>query len=206
MQLTVDKLFEGVDLKQLQLLGRVHPGTGATKFCDYREFGGDAIGRAAVLGLGKGPSLQVLDVGAAFGYFIRVCHKLGHDAEGIDRSNPIYTDATALLGVAVHTHYVRAGEPLPEEIADYDLINVDGFGLPGREGVTRLDDVPSCDLWRDYVFFINDLLDRLRVKGRLAITLNFGRQWQNNLSDWRAAFGTRAEIDYSVNRIYLKVR
>ncbi len=206
MRMTIEQLMDGVDLKRLQLLGRLHDAGDERKFCDYRQHGGDAINRAKHLGLDQGPSVQVLDIGCAFGYFVRACKVLGHDAEGLDRPNPMYAEACSLMSVPVHVYYIAAGEPLPSEVSDYDLINMEGFGLPGREGVTHLDDVPAEALWSDWVFFVTDLLDRLNSKGRLAITLNAGRAWQNNLAEWRAAFASRAEIDYSINRIYLTIR
>ena len=200
--LGIETFFDGIDVKQLKRIARLYGGLEA-KFSDTHLYGCNAINRASRLDLHKGPSLQILDIGPAFGYFVRACRLLGHHAEGLDMPHEMYEEACSVMGVAVHRHTIRAREPLPEQVAGYDFINMEGFGMPMRSP----DERPNQDvLWTDWVYFINDLLDRLNSKGRLAITLNYGRPWQERLRQWREAFGTRADITQDGNHFYLVLR
>ncbi len=200
--LAIETFFDAVDTSLLKRAGQVYGGLEA-KFANTHHHGCNAINRAMRLKLHEGPQLEVLDVGCAFGYFLHACRLLGHHAEGLDLPHPMYEEACGIMGVAVHRHTIRAREPLPEQVTGYDLINMEGFGMPHR-GQPEIES--SSVVWDDWVFLINDLLDRLNGKGRLAITLNWGRRWQLHLNRWREAFGTRADIRQDSNHFHLVLR
>ena len=196
--------MQGVDTKAIKRLATVRGcPPESIKFCDWKLCATVAVQRVQHLGLNRGTQLRILDVGCAFGYFVRACCQLGHNASGLDMDHPVYNDACELLGVPVARHHVRARQPLPESVAGFDLINAVGFGRPSRPANKPAD--REC-LWSDWAFFVDDLLDRLNPNGQLAFELNFGGHPHHEGDRWNRAFGLRANIIHNQNRFALEKR
>lgn len=119
--------------------------------------------RARAIGLHRGRSRRVLDIGTGCGFFPFVC--AGHRVVATDSAQrpTIYRDVTALLGVPVIDHDVRALEPLPD-FGMFDVITAFMVTFNGH-GQTPW----GADEWR---FFISDMRSRLRPGGAIVLELN----------------------------------
>jgi SAM-dependent methyltransferase len=128
------------------------------------------------LGLDKGMSRSILDIGTGGAYFPLVCRYFGHQVVGIDIVNPVYDRIAQCLGVAREIVSVQPGKPLPPSSDRFDLITActitfDEIRTQDRQK-HRL--YWSLDEWQ---FFLEDLMtNQLRYPGRLYLKLN--KHWR----------------------------
>jgi SAM-dependent methyltransferase len=153
-----------------------------------------AMDIAQGLRLHESPSLQILDIGCGFGYFLLVAKRLGHSAAGIDLNDPIVNTAAAILGADVTPCQVHPFTVLPYEFCGYHLITTFGVNF-------RNDDNTYWD-HEAYAFLTRDLLERLKPGGRWVLRPNVkdyhardhGEAFVFNVDLWTAAICKFADV------------
>src|SRR6266404_5112597 len=130
------------------------------------------VERAQDLWLDRSPPLRILDLGCGAGYFLYVCHCLGHEGLGMDTSRePLFHGTTALLNVRRIISRIDPGVPLPDLGEKFDLVTAHRvcFHRTERLGNHEWKEWTPAD-WK---FFINDIRTRfLRLDGRLLLDFN----------------------------------
>lgn len=108
------------------------------------------VERAIRVGLHRGRSRHVLDLGCGCGYFLHVCRLFGHNVQGVDLADPFYQAVTSLLQVPVIEHRIEPGTPLPVP-PPYDVVTAHMICFNGHR--TR-------SLWgaRDWERFLDPLV------------------------------------------------
>ena len=193
MDLTTNELFTGVDVEAIRQLTAKHKdgplkNPSWLKFCSVGLYGRLAVDWANYLRLERAPPrLKIVDLGCGFGYFVRCCKVLGHQAIGLDIDAPLYRDAWKLLDVNVLTHFITLDTSLPDALNDADLITMVGFGLPRMDStddaIYEKDDIN----WSHYSIMLDNIIGKLkRPGGRLVCKLNVGREWLFDESNWNA--------------------
>ena len=200
MVLTLEKLLQDVDLTRLEALRRKYkhgPDKNPSwlKFLDWKRYGQDAIEWVGRVGLDRRAcrSLNVLDVGCGLGWFVLAANRCGHAAIGLDIRDPFYTEAQDILGISVIRHGIVAGEPIPVDDFEFDVITMFGFGLP-----RQYPDGPSAVGWGPYSQMVRELLRHLRPGGLWFASINTGRDWLFSHRRWRALadeVGGRLDIE-----------
>lgn len=175
-----------IDGRRLRRLYAVHRDAtfDVAEACDHERKLRIAIVKALLAGLHRTDSQRVLDIGHGGGYFVTVCRRLGHHADGTEVPTdrlpehivPLYAEITAALGFRDEQRLlIRKFTPL-EGIGEYDLINAHKICFNDHGKPTEWN-VPE---WK---FFVDDARDRLAPGGRLILELNeniarFGhRRW-----------------------------
>lgn len=134
--------------------------------------------RAYRLGLDRARRrAEVLDLGAGFGYFARVCDFYGHRALALDLDDSdagppgsLYDAVTRVLGVERHLWTIQPFQPLPDTGRRYDLVTAFAalFNEPAGERAW------GAAEWR---YFLDDLTGRvLTPGGRAFLSLNRDRE------------------------------
>jgi SAM-dependent methyltransferase len=174
----VAEILERIDLRawrELEATWRAtgNPGfsTGHFKFFDLERWLPGAIRLAEDLGLVGAPPRRILDIGSGSGLFARVCRHLGHDATGLDIGSPMFDQMCMALEVPCVTHILHAGEPLPADLRDLDLITAINTKFHRHDTIRGVRHVFDWDVlaWR---FFLGDIAGRLRREGALRMKLN----------------------------------
>lgn len=134
--------------------------------------------RAYRLGLDRTQRpIDVLDLGAGFGYFARVCSFYGHrplaldldDSTGIPPGS-LYDAVARVLGVRRHLWTIRPFQPLPDTGRRYDLVTAFAALFNEPEGERAW----AATEWR---YFFDDLAARvLGPGGRVFLSLNRDRE------------------------------
>src|SRR5207237_9297554 len=66
---------------------------------------------------------RILDLGCGTGYFLYIAQLLGHEGLGLDLDElPMFGDLTRLLGVRRVIWEIKAFDPLPDVLEEFDLI------------------------------------------------------------------------------------
>lgn len=166
------------------------------KFCENpRMWEKKARQIACSLGLDDNRPLRIFDLGCGFGYFVRVCTDLGHDAEGLDRREPLMAGgANDILGNRFVSGGVQPGYPVPVEFQDADLITMFGVSLRRENG----------DYWdaTEYAELTRDILSRLNKGGRFVIRPNYPMTW--NGDEWGCRVSQWATIEPTENTITVR--
>lgn len=129
------------------------------------------------LGLEKGRSRRVLDIGTGGGHFPFVCQFFGHRVVGIDIDNPLYNGIATCLGVQRTIVRVEPQTPLPDLGGKFDLITACDVTFNDKDdrGGRRV-------YWTtaEWQFFLNDLVaNHLQYPGTLYLKLN--KEWQSGV-------------------------
>lgn len=160
-----------VDLQALEKLTHkwnahtetLHP----PKYLRHQEWLPKNIRRALDAGLLPPiPKQKILDLGCGPCWFIHVARTLGHEVVGMDvPGQPLYTEMAALLNFKPVMHLIRAFQPLPPKLQNYDLITAH-MTCFNRHGKHRP--------WgpAEWSFFLDDLFSRLTGGGRILLELN----------------------------------
>ena len=190
--MTSDDLMVGIDKRGMLALRHKYKhgpqkNPSWIKFADWKKYTPNAIKWAERLGLHKCTGKKILDVGCGFGYFVRVCRTMGHDAMGLDFDDPLYNEVWELLDVPAVHHAITCGVPLPEHLTGFDFITMFGFGLPR---VTEDGSHRSARTWEEYRAPLVDLLGRLNPGGVYFTSINVGdRYWLFGHPEWYALAG-----------------
>jgi len=188
MVLTGDELMAGVDFRRMNALRHKYrhgpqKNPSWLKFADWRQYAPRAIGWAEQLELHKSRGKRIIDVGCEFGYFVRACQLMGHNAIGLDFDDPLYNEVWDILKVPAVHHALTCGVPLPKGLGDFDIITMFGFGLPR---VSMGDGHRSARTWEEYQQSLLALLKLVKPGGFLFAVLNVGRDWLFGNSEWYA--------------------
>ncbi len=191
--LSMSDMENGIDTRAISMLSRKYTNAPSlksghrVKFCDWHRGMEDALDYIAHLGLDRARGLRILDIGCGFGYFVRACSLLEHEVSGLDMADPLHGDVWKLLGVRsqIREYVVAYGKPLPDDLKDFDLITMFGFGLVRY--------MPK-ETWQHYAPTILDVLSRLRPGGRYFSLENVGREWKYSLRLWQALVGKRGAV------------
>ena len=147
--------------------------------------------------------LKIYDLGCGFGYFVRVCSDLGHNAEGLDRGGPpMLGGANDILGNKFVSGGIQPGYAIPDDFQEADLITM--FGVMFRHGSA----FASRDYWGwpEYTFLARDICSRLRPGGRLVIRPNDtggdGKSFAHlrDANEWSAHIGAFATVSRTGRR------
>ena len=125
------------------------------------------IRRAQDLDLQRLPPQEILDIGCGGGFFLFVAKSLGHRGLGLDVSGiPVFDRLIELLGVDRVIYKVTSFEKLPDFGRKFDLITGFATAFHGsREDDWRWDEA-------EWDFFLTDLKDHLKPRGRIFLDLN----------------------------------
>jgi SAM-dependent methyltransferase len=131
--------------------------------------------RAANLGLHNKTGLRILDIGCGPAYFLAVSRALGHQAEGVDAPDShlrpverqVYRGLIDVLqcGPYVRPLLIEPFVPLPDRELQYDLITAFWVCFNRHR---------QPDEWtvKEWQYFVDDAMGRLRSGGRLFLDLN----------------------------------
>lgn len=142
------------------------------------------------LGLVGAAPIRIFDIGCGPGHLLRVCRHLGHEVQGLDIGNPMLLAMCAALDVPCRSHRIVAGEPMPADLAGFDLVTAVAtkFHLcEVLEGELRWH-VWDGAAWRH---FLADVAGRLRPGGRFYIKLNLPEDLPE---DARPLFGPARQL------------
>ena len=137
------------------------------KYFDKRLWLRSKMMRAIELGLDKGSSRAVLDLGCGAGYFLYCCKHLGHDVHGIDLpSYEFYRDMIALFGIPRTGFRIEPHKNLPVLDKRFDVITAHQICFNGH----KTEKLWGPDEW-DYL--LNDLMQNyLKPSGTIALEFN----------------------------------
>src|SRR5947208_3454046 len=100
------------------------------------------------------------------GYFLYIAQLLGHEGLGLDLDElPMFGDLTRLLGVRRVIWEIKAFDPLPDVLEEFDLITAFLICFNRHKQV---------DVWGvpEWEFFLDDLAKHLTPRGRVWLELN----------------------------------
>ncbi len=167
MVLTLTECMKGIDVGLLESLPMRHRRSktqnhGRMKYCRWQDSMPEAMNRANDHGLeGKRP-VRILDIGCGFGYFVRCCNVLGHDAMGLEVDDALAREACLILQAPTVHQPLVAQQGLPQRLTSFDLITlyrVEAYGW----------------MLNDYAYLMRDLIKRLAYGGELFVDPNYGR-------------------------------
>jgi SAM-dependent methyltransferase len=124
----------------------------------------EGLCRARSLGLHRGRSLRILDLGSGAGYFLVAARSMGHEVYGFDLDdNELYNRIIAALGLQRFAGRIDAFERLALPHLTYDLITA--FSITFDRTSRR---------WRrdEWQFLLRDLRRMLADDGRIFLRLN----------------------------------
>ncbi len=201
--ISLDEMMQGVDVSRIQAIPERYRDLGSNspmKFSDWRRYGGDALGKARRLALQESTGKRILDIGCAFGYYVKACMCLGHDATGLDFHRDYYEEVSEIMGTKVIWHGVGPPGFLPDELTGYDVIAMHGFGLP-------LGCPNRSDQWGLYSAMIQEVLSRLNAGGVLDKMIHYERvPWLGNQRRWKRLVGDRGTVEVRHNFIKVTLR
>jgi SAM-dependent methyltransferase len=135
------------------------------KYLEAESWINENLRRIRALELDLGRRKRVLDLGSGVGYFLYICHLLGHDAVGLDLDEmPMFNEMIELLGVHRRVCRVEPFVPLPE-LGKFDVVTGFQICFNGHRS-EQLWGVPEWD------FFLDDLASRLNPGGRIWLEFN----------------------------------
>lgn len=148
-------------------------------YLKYFNLGGymrEHLARALSLGLHRSRRLNILDVGAGFGFFSYVCDYFGHYPHALDVPEvPLFDEVTDFFRIKKTHCRIRAFERLPDMGTKFDLIASIQLGF---HGLTR-DTVWGVEEWQ---FFLEDILqNQLKPGGRIFFELNYDHRLHDYL-------------------------
>ncbi|WP_024514444.1 class I SAM-dependent methyltransferase [Bradyrhizobium sp. Tv2a-2] len=143
--------------------------------------------RAIELGLDKGSSRAVLDLGCGAGYFLYCCKHLGHDVHGIDLPTyEFYRDMIALFGIPRTGFRIEPRKNLPILDKRFDVITAHQICFNGHK---------TENLWgpEEWDYFLNDLQKNyLKPGGTIALEFNAEPEIGFYTKEVRGYFESRA--------------
>lgn len=156
--------------------------------------------RCYSLGLHRGGSRNVLDIGSGAGYFAHVCSVFGHYVHAIDVEDfPVFNEMIKAFKIRRTVWRIEPLESLPELPVKFDVVTAfrTTFNLP-------TDHNPGDRTWgrREWGFLIEDLMTHhVRSGGRIYLQLNrakkYGDYYDRDLLEFfreRAASVDRGKI------------
>jgi len=117
------------------------------------------------LGLHKGRSQRILDLGAGCGWFCVVARYFGHEVTAVDVEHELYTRCMSHWNIPQFVHRIRARTPLPHFGSQFDLVVGLSVCFNGHE---------HGPLWGvpEWHFFFEDLAQQTTPTARLFMTIN----------------------------------
>ena len=193
-RLDAQRIIRSIDPVQFRAIYEryaVHdPGGGWRKYLDLDRWIEINLRRVEELELDWGRRQSILDLGSGAGYFLHICHWLGHRTLGLDIDDvPMFGEMFSALGLQRIIARVEAFQALPAFDRKFDLITAFMICFNGHK---------SPALWgaKEWSFFLDDLATRLNPDGR--IRLGFNREDDGSFfsEELRRLFLDRgAEID-----------
>jgi SAM-dependent methyltransferase len=163
-------------------LGRYEP---EKKYLRARWYLREGLCRARALGLDRGRSRRILDLGCGAGYFLVAARSMGHEVHGFDLDdNEIFNRISAAFGLRRLAGRIDAFAPLDLPPPRFDLITA--FSITFDRGSRR---------WRreEWQFLIRDLRRSLADDGRIFLRLN--RHVSDAASEFAAMFAATPGFD-----------
>ncbi len=173
-----EKIYTGIDRAAWMRLQQRFPhrpeAPRINRFSDVDHWLKINIERAQDLWLDRTPPLRLLDLGCGPGYFLYVCHCLGHEGLGLDiDEQALFRETTALLGVRRVISRIEAQTPLPDLGEKFDLVTGHRVCFQKTE---RFGTGPGeWNEWEavDWQFFLDDVRSRiLKPGGRILLDFN----------------------------------
>lgn len=159
------------------------PGENPSKYLDLETWMKTNVKRLRDIPVHRAPPrLRILDIGCGVGYFVFAAQRLGHEAVGLDvKSVALYNEMIPLLGVTRVVHMIKAGQPLPAELRDFDVI---------AAHMTCFNRRADGSHWgvEEWTYFLADLKARLRPGGTIQLHLNKLDDGRHMADDVRAFF------------------
>ncbi|MEO6969660.1 MAG: hypothetical protein ABI217_02050, partial [Chthoniobacterales bacterium] len=126
-RLEVERIIESIDSAQFQAIHDRYavedPGGGWRKYLELDRWIRINLRRVEDLELDWGRRKSVLDLGSGAGYFLHICHWLGHRTLGLDIDDvPMFGEMFRALGLERVISRVEAFQPLPAFDRKFDLI------------------------------------------------------------------------------------
>lgn len=168
--LEADRIIQSMDREELEKIRQRYAVKGPSphwpKYLHLHRWIDINIRRVRDLELDVSPPKRILDLGCGAGYFLYICHLLGHEVLGLDLGNPpMFAEITKLLGVRRVISRIERFVTLPDFGQKFDLITAFLICF-NRHKQTDLWGVPEWD------FFLNDLAKHLTPSGRIWLELN----------------------------------
>ena len=172
-------LFQPIDQLQTRFGARIPSSyPGAKYLLRHRLYLRENIVRGLQLGLLAGPPRRLLDLGCGPGYFLLLCRHWGHEILGVDLpGNQIFDRLSADLAVPRRSLAVRAGEPLPADLGQFDLITAYSIDFDEDPATGRSWSVA------EWAFFLRDVSRFLPAGGQLCLRLNLDKYGLQRLID-----------------------
>ena len=168
--LDVEKIIGDIDPVQFQAIHDRYavddPGGSWRKYLDLDTWMAINLRRVQELELDWGRRQSILDLGSGAGYFLHICHGLGHRTLGLDIEDvPMFGEMFRALGLERVIARVEAFRPLPVFDRKFDLITAFMICFNGHK---------SESLWgpKEWAFFLDDAATRLNPGGRIRLGFN----------------------------------
>lgn len=169
-RLDPEKIIGSIDSAQFQAIHDRYAvddaGGGWRKYLDLDRWMEINLRRVQELELDWGRRQSILDLGSGAGYFLHICHWLGHRTLGLDIDDvPMFGEMFRALGLERVVARVEAFQPLPAFDRKFDLITAFMICFNGHK---------SPALWgpKEWSFFLDDLETRLNPGGRIRLGFN----------------------------------
>lgn len=143
---------------------------GAIKYLEYRKYLEMNVARVVALGLDRGKSRRVLDLGCGAGFFLFALRLCGHDGIGIDRKEnadgfdvegpDIFTEIRNIQKVNYLHHIIKPKNPVPADLGEFDLITGFDCWFDGEYSVGRVYTPWDSAQWRQFLIQISRCLRR----------------------------------------------
>jgi SAM-dependent methyltransferase len=163
----VIKTIDPVEFEQIrQRYAVANAGADWPKYLDLDRWIGVNVRRIRQLELDVARPKRILDLGCGAGYFLYIAQLLRHSGVGLDMDRlPMFREITRLLGVRRVVQRIQAFRLLPNFGQKFDLITAfmvcfNDHKMPGLWGVP------------EWEFFLNDLAQHLKPRGRVWLELN----------------------------------
>ena len=169
-RLETKRVIETIDPDGFEQIRRRYAVEGPTedwpKFLDLERWIDGNIRRIRRLEIDLMRPKRILDLGCGTGYFLYIAQLLGHEGLGLDLDElPMFGDLTRLLGVRRVIWEIKAFDPLPDVLEEFDLITAFLICFNRHKQV---------DVWGvpEWEFFLDDLGKHLTPRGRVWLELN----------------------------------
>lgn len=189
-----EEIIASIDQAQFQTIHDRYavcdPAIGWKKYLDLDRWIAINLRRVQDLDLDWGRRKSILDLGSGSGFFLYICHGLGHRTLGLDTADvPMFGEMFRALGLQRVIWRVEAFQPLPAFDRRFDLITAFLICFNGHKRPV---------LWgpKEWSFFLDDLETRLNPGGRIRLGFNRendGRFYSDELCRFFLERG--AEID-----------
>jgi len=169
-RLDPEEIIASIDPVQFQAIHDRYavddPGGGWRKYLELDRWIRINLRRVEGLELDWGRRKSVLDLGSGAGYFLHICHWLGHRTLGLDIDDvPMFCEMFHALGLQRVISRVEAFRTLPAFDRKFDLITAFMICFNGHK---------SPALWgpKEWAFFLDDAASRLNPGGRIRLGFN----------------------------------